>query len=194
MIKKTMLFILFLLFPLLCVAPVLNQKIQQDLFHKYQIRIKEWKREKEFAYYFNMLRKRESPDWRIVNELGCMGWFQFAPGTLKMLGYGYITPGRFIKNPQIFPTDLQIQVLQKYVKLCESELGDYLSYIDTNITRTEGEVKDVWITKSGLLAGCHLGGASSVKLYLDSRGKINKKDINGTSIEDYIIEFAGIDL
>ena len=55
-------------------------------------------------------------------------------------------------------------------------------------------VNDILITPSGLLAGAHLKGASSVIQYLKSAGKSVLKDGFGTSIESYIRQFANYDV
>ena len=55
-------------------------------------------------------------------------------------------------------------------------------------------INNVPITKAGLIAAAHLGGARSVKLYLKSNGKINREDAYGTSIEDYLLEFSIFDI
>lgn len=50
------------------------------------------------------------------------------------------------------------------------------------------------ITQSGLLAGAHLKGAGSVIEYLKSGGKNVGKDAFGTSVENYIKNFANYDV
>jgi hypothetical protein len=55
-------------------------------------------------------------------------------------------------------------------------------------------INGIPVTKSGLLAGAHLGGAFGVMLWLDSGGKTNKKDLFGTTIQDYIEKFQGYNI
>jgi hypothetical protein len=50
------------------------------------------------------------------------------------------------------------------------------------------------ITKSGMIAASHLGGAGSLQKFLDSNGRINRKDVLGTSISDYLKRFRFYDL
>jgi hypothetical protein len=45
-----------------------------------------------------------------------------------------------------------------------------------------------------MIAASHLGGAGSLQKYLNSNGKINKKDLFGTSIYDYLKTFSFYDL
>ena len=40
-------------------------------------------------------------------------------------------------------------------------------------------IKGVTVTKSGMIAAAHLGGARSVKLFLTSNGKLDKADVLG---------------
>jgi hypothetical protein len=47
-------------------------------------------------------------------------------------------------------------------------------------------INGVVITKSGMIAASHLGGAGSLQKFLDSNGRINRKDVLGTSISDYL--------
>lgn len=130
------------------------------------------------------LRSKESPDWKAVNRIGCIGWFQFSPATLKRMGYGHITPARFRKDPCIFPPESQLQALDELVSLNQRELDPLYVYIGRNIKGTR-------ITRSGLIAGAHLGGVHGVGMYLRSGGKINNSDLFGTSIGDYIRDFGG---
>jgi hypothetical protein len=180
--KMTTLILLFAFFR--CAAPQLSEALHRDLKEKVILMIRNNAIEAEFDRFTNDLRAKESPDWTTINSLGCMGWFQFAPATLAWLGYGYITPARFKKDPDIFPRELQVQVLKAFIHSNEIELTDYMGYIGKTINGT-------MITKSGILAGAHLGGAMAVKLYLSSGGIINNQDLFGTTIRDYIKKFQG---
>jgi hypothetical protein len=50
------------------------------------------------------------------------------------------------------------------------------------------------ITTSGLVASSHLRGALAVKKFLDSDGKVDLSDANGTKVSDYMKTFAGFEL
>lgn len=128
--------------------------------------------------------KESSNRWKIINSLGCMGKWQFSSNTLYHLGYDYITPQSFKENPDIFSEALQYKILCAYFKYNEKTLKDYMHFVGQT-------VNNVKITKSGLLAAAHLAGSESVKLFLDSKGQTNKKDINEMSVRNYLIEFAG---
>jgi len=55
-------------------------------------------------------------------------------------------------------------------------------------------IRGVVVTKSGMIAASHLGGAKSLKLYLLSDGRVNKADVLGTSVRDYLKKFRYYDL
>ena len=140
--------------------------------------------EKEYLCFINHLGRRESNnDWRIINNTNCFGEWQFSYNTLKVLGYGDITPERFKNDPSIFPRDLQLKVLKELIDINSASLNPYNHYIGKIIKGTK-------ITKSGLLAGVHLGGIVTVRIYLQSNGVMDRSDLNGTKISDYIREFG----
>ena len=161
--------------------------------------------EAEVSRFADHLQLKESPDWTAINQIGCMGSYQFTAGTLRRLGYGHITPDRFEADPDIFPPELQKKVLLALIKSNMAILKRYECYIGTTINGTV-------ITRSGLIAAAHLGGAGSVIKYLLTNGRNiiidgyqvdihidikeihNASDINGTSIEDYIKEFQGYNI
>ena len=144
--------------------------------------------ESEFSRFINDLGHRESGNnWLCVNRIGCFGEWQFAEPTLRYLGYRKITLRKFKSNPDIFPREMQIEALNTLIKVNLIYLTDYEHFIGDTI-------KGVVITKSGMIAASHLGGAGSLKRYLNSNGRVNKKDIFGTSIRDYLRKFGNYDL
>ena len=52
-------------------------------------------------------------------------------------------------------------------------------------------VGGVKVTESGILAAAHLGGAGSVKKFLNSNGTRKCKDDYGTSVKTYMRDFGG---
>ncbi len=142
----------------------------------------------EFTRFINDLGRSESGNnWMSVNCIGCFGEFQFAESTIQFLGYKYITLKRFRTDPGIFPRDLQRKALESLIKVNMNLLKDYEGYIGDTI-------RGVRITRAGMIAASHLGGAQSVRLYLASHGRINKDDVLGTSISDYFQKFSYYDL
>jgi hypothetical protein len=142
----------------------------------------------EYSRFIKDLGRRESGNnWLCVNRIGCFGEWQFAESTVQYLGFKSITLKKFKKNPDIFPPELQRKVLESLIKVNLVLLKDYDHFIGDTID-------GVKITKSGLIAASHLGGAQSVKLFLESNGRIDKQDVFGTSVFDYIRKFHSYDL
>ena len=46
------------------------------------------------------------------------------------------------------------------------------------------------VTESGILAAAHLGGAGSVRKFLESNGKKKCKDGYGTTVKSYLRKFG----
>jgi hypothetical protein len=138
-----------------------------------------------FADYLGYKESRN--DILAVNTIGCFGVFQFKESTLKFLGYDKITLAEFKRNPDIFPYALQFDALKSLLNVNSELLKPFESYIGKEINGTV-------ITKSGLLAGCHLAGIGGVRKYLTSGGKVDKRDCYGTKISKYVKEFAGFNI
>jgi len=179
--KKTLIIILIHLSILIAShAPNLSEPQYSDFFNRVK---KEYDYKREYNLFIDHLGRRESNnDWTIINSINCFGEWQFAYGTLKRLGYGDITPEKFKNDPNIFPRELQLKVLNELIEINSLSLDPYKDYIGKSI-------KNTYITKSGLLAGMHLGGIVALRLYLTSNGVIDRSDLNGTKISDYIQEF-----
>jgi hypothetical protein len=144
--------------------------------------------ESEYTRFINDLGYRESGNnWLCINQIGCFGEWQFDESTLRYLGYRKITLKGFKANPQIFPKELQLEALKVLIRVNLCILREYEHFIGDSI-------KGVRITKSGMIAASHLGGAGSLQKFLDSDGRINKKDVFGTSIYDYLKNFRNYDL
>lgn len=173
-----------LVFPVLSPSlPYPGERIEQVRF-LFEKQLKE----KEFELLIEKLGIRESGSrWWITNTIGCIGKWQFSQGTLAMLGYKNITAKKFKNDLAIFPEELQKKVLVTLFKFNEVLLKDYMYYVGMTID-------GILITKSGMLAAAHLGGAGSVQTYLVSNGGKNNHDINNTSIKNYLSEFSGYDI
>jgi hypothetical protein len=142
----------------------------------------------EFKRFITDLGRRESGNnWLSVNCIGCFGEWQFAESTVHYLGYKNVTLNKFRTNPEIFPPELQRKVLESLIKVNLFLMKDYEHYIGETI-------KGVTITKSGMIAAAHLGGARSVRLFLTSDGALDKKDVLGTAVSNYMKKFSFYDL
>lgn len=144
--------------------------------------------ELEYTRFINDLGHNESlNNWLCINRIGCFGEWQFAESTLHCLGYRGITLKEFRRNPDIFPRELQRDALTSLIRVNLALLRNYNEYIGDTI-------RGVVVTKSGLIAAAHLGGAGSTKRFLKTRGYVNSKDALGTAISDYIRKFRNYDL
>lgn len=187
-VKKILLAILFFSVSVICSAPVIDFRLKLSQFILISADYQRKYHESEFLRLINDLGRRESGNnWLCVNRIGCFGEWQFAESTLKYLGFRKITLRKFRKDPSIFPRDLQMEALKVLIRVNLSYLKDYEGYIGKTI-------KGIRITKSGMIAASHLGGAGSLKKFLNSNGRINKKDILGTSISDYLKKFSSYNL
>lgn len=105
-------------------------------------------------------------------------------GTFKKNEYGITSLSDFKNNAE--KQNLVLQALMK-------KNWSYIKYygLDKYIGK---EIKGQIITESGLLAGSHLGGIGKLKQYLESDGKIDRKDGNGVRVSVYLGEFAHYDM
>ena len=180
--------LLFILITHLVTAPTMDFRLKMARLRYLTEYVNRLCLEWEFSRFINDLGYRESENnWMSINRIGCFGEWQFSESTLRYLGYKNITLKKFRANPEIFPRELQVQALKGLIRVNLAHLRNHQHYIGDTI-------KGVVITKSGMIAAAHLGGAGTLKRYLNTKGKINRKDILGTSIHDYLKRFSGYDL
>ncbi len=116
--------------------------------------------------------------YRIVNTLGYMGKYQFGINTLALLG-------RFEKDQFLHSPELQERVF-------DANVARNKWILRRDLKRFTGTViQGILITESGILAAAHLAGAGNVKKYLRSNGAYQVADAYGTTMQDYLINFAG---
>jgi hypothetical protein len=146
----------------------------------------DYKKPNETKKFLNAIAKSESSKPTDINQFGYIGKYQFGKMALIDLKLDTkIDADKFRKNPKIFSEKAQDRAMVKLLKINKQYLGDY-------IKKYEGKViSGVKITKSGLLAGSHLVGASDVKKFLDSNGTIIPKDGNNVPVTHYIKKFGG---
>lgn len=136
---------------------------------------------KTFIGFQQSLAAKESQcKYNKVNTLGYLGKYQFGSETLKTLG---------IHNNDQF---LKSRSLQEKAFLANLSKNKW--ELRKEIRKYDGTViNGIVITESGILASAHLGGPGSVKRFLKSNGKKKCKDGYGTSIGEYMFDFAGYD-
>lgn len=118
--------------------------------------------------------------YRIVNQYGMMGKYQFSPSTVRVLGFR-VTQQEFLSNPE-----LQDTVMVTYMR--ENE-----RYLRSLITRYDGRVVNgVKITRSTILAGAHFAGPNAIRKFLTSQAVTNFSDGNGTKLTWYMKKFEDI--
>ena len=130
-----------------------------------------------------MAQSESSGRTDVVNPEGFMGAYQF--GEDRLSDFKKDTGMDFSKEQFLKNKDLQDQVFDWHV-------NDINSYIDSrNLDKFIGtEVDGITITREGLVAGAHLGGRTGLRKYLETDGKYNPEDSNGTSISDYVKKFS----
>lgn len=124
--------------------------------------------------------KESGGDYKIINEFGYMGKYQFGRGTLKMIG---------IRDTNLFLNNPDLQEAAFYANTSRNKW-----ILRRDIARFQDKViNGIKITESGILAAAHLAGAGNVKKYLRSGGAYSFNDGFGTSIKHYFRKFAGYD-
>ena len=136
---------------------------------------------KDHTSFLNAIGHKESSNrYDAVNRLGYLGKYQFGRTTLKSLDIK-TTKKEFLSDPE-----LQEEAMDRLLTENYKSLRRY-------ITKYEGTVhNEVYITKSGVLAAAHLGGAGNVRRWF--RRGTDFKDANGTSIVTYMKKFSGYNL
>lgn len=186
--KKALLAGYFIFISLICSAPNIDFRLEMLKVRSFSESVKKKYYESELSRFISDLGYRESGNnWLSVNQIGCFGEWQFDESTLKYLGFRTITLEKFIADPQIFPRELQLKALRTLMRVNRIHLMNYEHFIGDSIN-------GVVITKSGMIAAAHLGGAGSMQKFLRSNGSINSKDVLGTSILDYLKKFRHYDL
>lgn len=188
MVKKMFLAIMFFCVSVVCSGPVVDFRLKLAKLRLIDAEIEKKYHEEEFSRFINDLGYRESRNnWLSVNRIGCFGEWQFAESTLKYLGFRKVTLKKFRQNPEIFPRELQVKALKALIRVNLGYLKDYEHHIGDSI-------KGILVTKSGMIAASHLGGAGSLKKFINSGGRVNKADVFGTAISEYLRKFSSYDI
>jgi len=180
---RRLIFIVLAILPLITKAPQITTYEKQLKIHTRWLEQKKLRQEQQLESFLFHLSLRESAHkWKIINRLGYMGKYQFGNDALSDIGFKHITTRRFRRNPNIFPIHLQDIAVKRYMYFNANLLQKHMKYIGCTIN-------GVMITKSGLLAAAHLGGAGNVKEFLESEGEINFADDNETKLTEYLETF-----
>ncbi len=136
---------------------------------------------KSYVGFKQALAVRESYGlYKIVNSYGYMGKYQF--GKLALRSIGITDTSDFLDNPL------------KQEKAFDALVSKNKWILRKEIEKFDGKrIGGISITESGILAAAHLGGAGSVKKFLNSNGLNSFEDGFGTSIRTYLKTFSGYD-
>ena len=137
---------------------------------------------KNHDMFLNDLGFRESSgNYKAVNKYGYLGKYQFGRKTLNAVNMKHVSNRQFLSSPE-----LQEEAMQRLMLANYKSLRRYIRKYDGTI------VHGVLVTKSGVLAAAHLGGAGNVRKWF--RRGIVFKDANGTKITSYMKQFGGYKL
>lgn len=143
-------------------------------------RLIEWYKKMQYCAFKEEMAFTETSNNQFkINEIGCIGLFQFGRLALIETGFSYIDSSNFIDK---FPLDSQLVAFDRYIKINEVRLCKLIDKYQFKI------VNGIFITKAGILAAAHLCGSGGVKRYFNN-GYISK-DINNSTIETYLKKFS----
>lgn len=174
---------IFYSFPINTMNEKIGKATQHDKVESFSIKVpKSIVIDKNLKPLMNAMAWKESTnDHTKINTTNHIGLYQFGQSTLKTLGYN-IPVDSFIRNPSIFPKEIQHEAFYKNYKRNAKILSDIIIIYDS--TYIDGKL----ITKNGILAAAHLSGPYGVINFFEK--KEDKKDLNGTSIKDYLFAFS----
>ena len=137
---------------------------------------------KSHSKFLHDLGFRESSNnYKIVNQYGYLGKYQFGRKTLNSIGMENISNRKFLSSPELQEEAMQRLMISNY-----KSLRRYINKYEGTV------VHGILITKSGVLAAAHLGGAGNVRKWF--RRGVVFKDANGTQITSYMKQFGGYKL
>jgi hypothetical protein len=155
--------------------------------------------------FLNALGKSESGgNYKAINKFGYAGKYQMGEMALVDAGYYKKPSGKYNNDwTGIFTGRDNVYSISDFLNNTTAQENAQIAYKKRQwiylktigATNYIGKVINGYtITRSGLLAGCHLKGAGAVAEYLKTNGKVNPKDGFGTSVETYMKKFAGYDV
>src|SRR6056297_1295163 len=101
------------------------------------------------GFLHHLAQKESSGNPNIVNTYGYIGKYQFGRAALKEVGCDSVTVGKFIKDPSVFPEEVQDKAVVRLMKINRTRIGKLVDqYKGTTIN-------DIEITEAGLLAAAH---------------------------------------
>ncbi len=146
--------------------------------------------------FATQLASSESPSPSKVNDQGFSGQFQFGAGRLADTGLYTPAPGENLKanewkgtfNIPGFPDVKTQKDFLANPAAQNAALGHDLQNTDKAIANTPGAGA---LDQNGLRAVAHLGGIEGMRKFVESNGKYDPADANGTHLSDYYHKFSG---
>lgn len=118
----------------------------------------------------------------VINSEGYAGRVQMGQARLddftRANGFGRITPEQYAKNPE----------LQKQAEAWHFD--DLAKAADKHASLYGTKINGIPVTREGLMGIAHLGGKGGLDRYVQTGGKYNPADSNGTKLSDYQARFA----
>lgn len=154
-----------------------NVTVNEEFQEKLRERQRQIRFQRDVKHFFSTIGWLESRNRYYIRNGSYLGKYQLGRSAMKDINLS-ISRSKFLVSPEIQ----------------ESAMVEFLfrnkSYLDRYISKYAGTNFDgIYVTEAGILAGAHLGGASSIKKYFDSGGDYVFRDANGTSIRRYISYF-----
>lgn len=148
-------------------------------------------RRKKYADVYRSLFGTESRNnFNAANDEGYIGRGQF--GQARLNDFTRATGRAPMKVRYIKGNTPEKKELQKQIE--QWHFADINKFIDKNdLMRFDGQtIKGVKITRSGMIAAAHLGGRTGMKRFLESGGKYDPADSNGTRLSAYARTHGGL--
>lgn len=156
-------------------------------------------------FYAALAQRESSGNASVENTYGYLGLYQMGePAMMDAKWYDESPPsetsandwiGAWLSRAQNNGVNSKASYLDKpnaqnvAVRDYHDRVAVYISALD--LLRFEGDIiNGVEITRSGLLAACHLLGCGTVEDYLEAPGSGTPADAYGTTIEEYLSLFA----
>lgn len=135
--------------------------------------------EVQLRMHLNIMQYAESRgDPNAVGRGYYRGWYSIGRAAAKDVGVPY---------DSLFIPRWADTAMIRYMRVNRGYLEDCRGYVG-------GTIKDIPITWSKLLSAAHLCGHVAVREWLTTKGKTNRRDGNGKSVEDYMRMMEGVNL
>lgn len=180
-------------------VPVKMQfKVKKDESWRKKFRIKPYRdlqatKINRFSNQLNKLLQRfafyeSEGQWKIYNEYGYMGKYQFGSYAMIALKKPHITTNVFRYDPYVFPPDVQDSSVVTILYL------NYLTNKPTIDANNGRYINGIQLNHFNMMVAMNHVGCGGFLPYLSSNGKIVPKDGNGSTIEFYLNEFENVDI